>query len=530
MISYILVAIIIFLSLGLGGVVYFKNPKGRINQIFAALVVFVVIWLVSNYLENEPINPKLASLFLKIDFASAAVLAYFFFLFAVNFQGTYLIRSGFKQLLAFLPTLIFSFLSFSNLIITKINFQDHTIFFEEGVLYPLYAFSIISYIGTGCADLVLKYRKLTGTEKLQTFYVLLGLSLSATIALIVNLFFQQVLPVSIFRLGNYGIFFFIGFTTFAILRHHLLEIKVILTETLVALIALLLLVQAFFFKTAYEFAFKFALFALFIYFGYLLIKSVLQEIDRRKELEDMTNRLKKAYRELEKLDEAKSEFVSIASHQLRTPLTAIKGYISMMLEKIYGNPPQKMKKPLENIYASNERLIRLVNDLLNVSRIEAGKIKLEQEKVRIDDMISSIIEELKNTLKERKVHLKFEKPRKALPKILVDKSKLRQIIMNVIDNAIRYTHKGEITVKVENTTSKIRIIISDTGEGMTKEEISHLFESFSRGKAGTRFWTEGAGLGLYVAKKFVDMHNGKIWAESPGKEKGSTFYIELPTK
>ncbi len=247
----------------------------------------------------------------------------------------------------------------------------------------------------------------------------------------------------------------------------------------------------------------------------------------QEKVDFQTKELREAYEELQKLDKAKSEFVSIASHQLRTPLTAIKGYISMMLEKTYGKPPEKMEVPLKNIYLSNERLIKLVNDLLNVSRIEAGRIELKIEKTSLEEVISSIAEELKNEIKNRNLYLKFEKPQKPLPKISVDPDKIRQAIMNIIDNAIRYTNRGGIAVKTQILNTKYQIQISDTGEGMTKEEISHLFESFSRGTAGTRFWTEGAGLGLYVAKKFVEMHNGKIWAESPGRGKGSTFYIEL---
>ena len=253
-----------------------------------------------------------------------------------------------------------------------------------------------------------------------------------------------------------------------------------------------------------------------------LIKRILSE-------QKTSKKLQVAYAELKKLDRAKSEFVSIASHQLRTPLTAIKGYISMMIEKSYGNPPEKMEKPLKNIYDSNERLIRLVNDLLNVSKIEAGRMELKKEKTSLEEIIISVIEELQNEAKNKNIYLKYEKPpHKLSPKISVDKFKIRQAILNLIDNAIRYTEKGGITIKTKIQNTKYQIQISDTGEGMTKEEISHLFKSFSRGKAGTRFWTEGAGLGLYVAKKFIEMHNGSIWAESKGKGKGSTFYIELP--
>ena len=111
---------------------------------------------------------------------------------------------------------------------------------------------------------------------------------------------------------------------------------------------------------------------------------------------------------------------------------------------------------------------------------------------------------------------------------MVDKEQIRQIVLNFIDNAIRYTNEGYVAVGIKRKPESLVIVISDTGEGMEKQEIALLFESFSRGQAGTRFWTEGTGLGLYVAKKFAEMNHGKVWAESPGKGQGSAFYIELP--
>jgi len=261
---------------------------------------------------------------------------------------------------------------------------------------------------------------------------------------------------------------------------------------------------------------------------YSEVKGFSKKLER--EVEKATKELKEAYEKLKNLDRAKSEFISITSHQLRTPLAAIKGYISMFLEGTYGKLSEKIKEPMENVYKSNERLIKLVNDLLNVSRIETGKIKLELQKTSIEDVISNIINELKIEAEKKNIYLKWQEPKKPLPEILVDRDKIRQVILNLIDNAIRYTNKGGIRIIYQTANKKCQIIIADTGEGMTREEILHLFESFSRGGAGTQFYSEGAGLGLYVAKKFVEMHKGKIWVESPGKGKGSTFYIELPIK
>jgi len=254
-----------------------------------------------------------------------------------------------------------------------------------------------------------------------------------------------------------------------------------------------------------------------------LVKSVIKEIELRAKLEE-------AYAELERIDKAKTEFLSIASHQLRTPLSIIKGYISMILEKTYGEIPEKIKQPLGNVYVSNDRLVKLVNDLLDITRLEMGRIELSLEKAHLEEIISSVVEEMKVTAEKKGLYLKYEALKEPLPEISVDKTKIRQVILNLVDNAIKYTQKGGVTVKVRKMNSEVRIEVRDTGVGMSKEEIGNLFEIMRRGRAGFQYWTEGAGVGLYTARKFAEMHGGKVWAESPGKEKGSTFYIELPVK
>jgi signal transduction histidine kinase len=253
-----------------------------------------------------------------------------------------------------------------------------------------------------------------------------------------------------------------------------------------------------------------------------------------QELQKLTTELARANEELKRLDKAKSEFVSIASHQLRTPLTAIKGYMSMILEGSYGNLNETQHKPMKNIYESNERLINLVNDLLNISRIESGKTDMKWAKKNIADVIKGTIEEIGIKAQEKKLKLVFENPEEPTPQVNLDEEKIRNVLLNILDNAIRYTKKGKITIRAyqkqedSQKNSGVVVEVKDTGDGMTQEELSHLFESFSRGRAGTRMSTEGAGLGLYIAKQFMNLHKGKIWAESQGRGEGSTFFVELP--
>ena len=246
-----------------------------------------------------------------------------------------------------------------------------------------------------------------------------------------------------------------------------------------------------------------------------------------KRVKEQTKELQEAYEELKVLDKAKSEFISMASHQLRTPLSAIKGYISMLIEGSYGKLSEKVKEKMENVFSSNERLIQIVNDLLNISKIELGKMELEKEKVQIEDLIQSCSEEMRIEAEKKNLAFIFKKPATLLPKIEVDSLKIRQVILNLIDNAIRYTQKGKIEIWAEKTNSQIQVIVKDTGEGLTPEEEKKIFEGFTRGGAGITHWIEGAGLGLYVAKKYLELHQGKIWVESKGKGKGSTFYFEL---
>ncbi|MFH1820631.1 MAG: HAMP domain-containing sensor histidine kinase [Candidatus Nealsonbacteria bacterium] len=271
------------------------------------------------------------------------------------------------------------------------------------------------------------------------------------------------------------------------------------------------------------------------YFAQRKTSEELKELTEKLEekVSEQTKKLREAYEKLKVLDKAKSEFISIVSHQLRTPLGITKGYISMMFEGTYGSISQKIEKPLKNIYSSNERLIRLINDLLNVSRIESGKIKINLERVTLKDfteLISSVVAEFKMPAKRNNLSLTFIKPTKKLPqsRLSIDKNKVRQVISNFIDNAIKYTKQGSITIKTEVLPAAIRVKIEDTGAGMKKEEIEGLFKSFARGSVGVRVSTEGLGLGLYVAKMFAEMHHGNVWAESKGKDKGSIFYLELP--
>jgi len=248
-----------------------------------------------------------------------------------------------------------------------------------------------------------------------------------------------------------------------------------------------------------------------------------------KEVADRTEELKMANEELKKLDHVKTEFLSITSHQLKTPLAAIKGYSSLLLEGTYGKITKKTIEPIKNIQQINEKLITLITDLLNITRMDMGKMTFDFKELAMEDIVDELVTELKVIAQKKNLFLQWEKPI-GLPKVFADAEKIRQVILNIIDNAIKYTRTGGVTIKAENDDSKIKIEISDTGLGIKKEEIETIFKGFDRGQNVQKAQIDGVGLGLMFARKIVEAHKGRIWAESEGENTGSTFFIELPIK
>jgi len=540
--TYLLVNKVLLITIDAIGIwlalwVYFADTQGRVNRLFSLLTIFLLYWINGGYFFSVSKN-LVNALYLGRSILGEVFLSLvIFYIFAVHFPRENKRHKMLEIVIILFGIVVFFLASFTNLVVENVEFT------EWGV-NPIYnSFGRIIFYGlvTLLAVLILrefftKYFLLSKKEKLKVQYLLIGFFIFIFLNLVFNVFFPLVQgSIRYWQFGNYSAIFLLAFTAIAIVKQQLFGIRVVLTELLVGLIAILLLINFIISKSTFEYIWKGGLFVAFLVFGWLLVKSIIREIRQREQLDRLatqlaaTNiRLEGAYKRLKKLDKAKSEFISIASHQLRTPLTAIKGYISMMLEGDYGKLSKGAVRAMENVYQSNERLIKLVNSLLNLSRIEAGRLKVEKMKTSIIALIEDLMEEFKPQAEKKNLYLKFEKPDIKVPSVNIDREKIRQALANLLDNAIKYTQKGGIKIGIKVENSYLRISISDTGEGMAKEELSKIFQSFSRAGAGRRLWTEGAGLGLYIAKRFIEMHKGRIWAESLGKGKGSTFFVELP--
>lgn len=246
-------------------------------------------------------------------------------------------------------------------------------------------------------------------------------------------------------------------------------------------------------------------------------------------INDATKELRKSNDQLRQADEAKDEFVSMASHQLRTPLTSIKGYISMVLEGDVGKITPMQKKLLEEAFTSSERMVHLIGDFLNVSRLQTGKFVLDRTLVNLADLVEEEVDGLKETAKARELTLRYRKP-SLIPSLYIDGGKIHQVIMNFIDNAIYYsTERTAITVRVAVEDGDVLFEVHDTGIGVPKIEQARLFTKFFRATNARRQRPDGTGIGLYLAKKVIVAHGGSMIFESV-EGQGSTFGFRLPIK
>ncbi len=230
------------------------------------------------------------------------------------------------------------------------------------------------------------------------------------------------------------------------------------------------------------------------------------------------------------IEKMKTEFVSLAAHQLRTPLSAIKWTLRMLLDGDLGKITEEQRDLIEKTYSSNERMISLINDLLDITRIEEGRYLYKPALARVENVVQFVVNSYREEVKKRKLKLEFKKPKDKLPQSKIDVEKMRLAIQNLLDNAIRYTPAGgKVTVTIKHVKKEIEVSIKDTGIGISKDQEARTFGKFFRGANAIRMETEGSGLGLYITKNIIEAHGGKIWFESE-KDKGTTFYFTLPTK
>jgi signal transduction histidine kinase len=256
---------------------------------------------------------------------------------------------------------------------------------------------------------------------------------------------------------------------------------------------------------------------------------VIERVYLYEQLRVTTKDLETANNKLRELDKLKDDFVSIASHELRTPMTAIRSYSWMALYKSDVPLSEKMKKYLTRTLVSTERLINLVNDMLNISRIESGRIEISPKAFDMKNLVQDVFDEVVEKVKEKNIHLVSDNTQ--VPHVFADPDKVHQVLLNLVGNAMKFTpNDGQIKVSFFSDGQMLEIRVQDSGVGISKDDLSRLFKKFGRldNSYVAAATSGGTGLGLYISKSLIELMKGKIWASSEGTGKGTTFTFTLP--
>lgn len=249
-------------------------------------------------------------------------------------------------------------------------------------------------------------------------------------------------------------------------------------------------------------------------------------------VDEQTKELKARAEHLEKLLKMREEFLDIASHQLKTPVSVIRGTISMFRDGSMDKlPKEQQQKFMDNIYHKTEKLNLIISDILRASEIDSDEFKIYPENsqtVRLEDILNSIHDDLKELAADKGIALEFNLPAKAAPKILTSADFLEQALYNLVDNAIKYTAKGSVKVDLSSADGQVAIKVSDTGIGIPAADQKKMFDKFSRAKNAIDMYADGTGLGLFIVKRIIEAHpGGKITFDS-AENKGTTFTVVLP--
>src|SRR3989339_1950 len=521
-----------FIALLSGLVVFIHNHKKIENIAWFFLNIASAVWSFGYFITITATQKEVA-LVSDLVLHLAAILIPLFYLFFVVSMTDSLKKNRVKIIIATIAGFLFLISAPTKLFVRDVVPKAFFNFVPDAgpfyIYFTAYFFVLVLY---ALYILFRKYLESAGlVEKNRYKYMILftvaGFSGGGSVFFLT--FNIPILPYPIILFSLYPII-----SGYAIFRYQLFDVKVIATEVLVFILWIFIFIRALLSESLFDRLINGGLFFFIVVTGYFLIRSVLKEVRAREEIEELATKLEFANLRLKQLDEAKSDFLSIASHQLRTPLTAIKGYASMILEGSYGKISATTKSAVDKIFQSSQRLVLIIGDFLDVSHIEQGTMQYDFAALDVRELAKGLTDEFKATIesstdKSKALKISFEADEKENFSVNADRNKIRQVVSNLIDNSIKYTPEGFVKVSLSKVSENGNVLlkIEDSGIGISAETMPNLFKKFGRAKSLSSAFANGSGLGLYVAKEIIKAHKGKIWAESEGEGKGSKFFVEL---
>lgn len=509
----------------LGGVVLARDPKSRLYSLFSLFAFSVAIWSTFYFLWQLATNDHTALQYVQLFMAAAVFIPFFYFHFVTVFtqQERELLV---PTIIGYISAGVFAGLSFNSLFIAEVTNRAGFAYWPvPGPLFHYFLIIWIFYVLYATVLLVRACKHTSGQRRQQILLVLIGMTIGYLGGL-TNYFLWYNLPIPPY--GNILVSVYVVLVTYAIIRLHLFNVKVILAELVVLVLWVATLIRVTLSESTKDLIIN-GLFLLFIMvLGTFLIINVRREVRAKEKIGRLANDLEKANKRLQLLDRMKSEFVSIASHQLRNPIAAIRGYTSMLQEGDFGKLPTQASEPLQRINDSARQMAYSIEDYLNISRIESGNMKYDLTDFNLRQEVERVCDDMRPEAIRKGLSLLFRTDLHSKGIVHADRFKTVQILQNLVNNAIKYTETGHIKILMRDdvTTKQVFIDVMDTGIGLSQESVAHLFTKFNRADNASAI--TGTGLGLYVAKQMAQAMSGDITVSSDGEGKGSCFTVRFP--
>lgn len=512
------------LIFALGFFVWLKKPKEWLHILFFLYDFTIALWLFGTFMlfnATNPIDQLFWDRFIYVGVVFIPIFLYHFGLIycGIEKEQRWLLIPGYLLAFIFLPLSQFSNNFVSGLYTYSWGVHSIARIYHDYFLIYFFLYFILFFINLG-----IYYRHAVGAHRKEARYLLIGFGV---LDLIGPLGFLPAYGIPIYPVIFLSAIPFAVLLGYAIIRYNALEVKTITAEVMVFSLNVLVFGQIFFSQSTVEVLLRVLISAVILVFSIILIRSVNNEIKRREEMTKLSQSLEQMNLRLQELDRQKTDFLSIAAHQLRTPLSILSGYIELLEDGAYGKITKDTRQILDNMDENNGHLVKLIDEFLDITRIEQGRTKFDFKSQNISAIITSAVDELADRAKQKGLKLVWHQPTEAAI-ATVDEEKFRHVIFNFIDNAIKYTDKGSITVDLKSDGGGWTTTVRDHGFGFNKIDEANFFQKFYRGQNVKGTNVNGTGLGLYVCRMFVEGHNGRVWAHSQGLHKGSEFGFWVP--
>jgi signal transduction histidine kinase len=497
--------------------------RNKTNVVYSIFVLFASMWAtgLAFFLMNDNLDQSL--LIANFYYISAAGIPTFFLYFSLLFLNNN--TNKYRPLIT-VPFLIIVLLFAldSNFLIKEVimNEWGKNVIFNN-TNYYIYSLYFVSFVIFAYFKLIRSYLESKKNEKeVHLKFIILGTFVGFVFGMVFNLFLPYIGDYKRIYLGPVFSIFMVASIAYSITKHHLFNMKVIVTQILMFVLWVFIFIRTILSSTSEDQIINGGLLLISVVVGTLLIKSVMREVQQREEIQKLADDLKLA-------NQGQSSLMHFMNHQVKGRLGNVKNIFAELLTDDYGEMPRDAKPLLEKGLDEADIGVNYVQNILKGASAENGTLPYDMKPIDLKSLVTTAFEKQKD--RAEKKELKFElKIEDGNYEMTGDAVQLGESIRNLIDNSLNYTPEGSVVVSLSNNSHIYRIEIKDTGVGLSSEDKLKLFKSGGRGEDSLKINVNSTGYGLVFVKGVVSAHGGKVWAESEGRGKGSTFIVELPKK